>query len=102
MNRAALQTLIACALALVAGIDARNLRAISPRGEKTSPLTKNAAAEAPPANDPLALAMKTATGAKRWLLLVSAAEKATARDDDAAVRMLATHWAGLDPKQMFT
>jgi len=52
-----------------------------------------------------------ATGARRWLLLLEAAEKATAgdmpglirsvRDDSTAIRMLAARWAELDPKHMF-
>ena len=56
--------------------------------------------------------IRTATGAKRWLLLLSAAEHATAADmpamvrsvgtDSAAVRMLAARWAELDPKHMFS
>ena len=110
MNRAALNTLIASALALVAGVAAGSLRSFSPDRKRASYSGKDAP-ETPAANEPMARAMKTEMGAKRWLLLVSAAEKATARDmpgliraagdDSAAVRMLAAHWAGLDPKDMF-
>ncbi len=110
MNRAALNTIAASALALVAGVAAGSLRSISPDRKRASSSGKDAP-ETPQTNEPMARAMKTEMGAKRWLLLVSAAEKATARDmpgliraagnDSAAVRMLAGHWAVLDPKDMF-
>jgi hypothetical protein len=55
--------------------------------------------------------LKAAKGARRWLLLLSFAEKATAADiaalirsvgpDSTAVRMLAARWAELDPLHMF-
>ena len=113
MSRKSLTTGIAAAIALGAGFVAGNLRAPNGGGEKTQPLAKDAAIspEDSSANEPLALAVKSEVGAKRWLLLVAAAEKATAKempgiiraagDDDAATRMLAARWAELDPKHMF-
>jgi hypothetical protein len=110
MNRVTLNTIAACALALVAGFAAGSGRAFSPAGKGT-PSPAHATLETPQANEPLARAVKTEMGAKRWLLLVAAAETATANDmpgiiraagdDSAAVRMLAAHWAALDPKHMF-
>ena len=112
MNRSTLTTAIAAAVALVAGFAAGNLRTTTDSATPTPP-EKNVAppAEQPDINAPLAAALKTETGAKRWLLLVAAAEKATAKDmpgiiraaggDDAATRMLAARWAELDPKHMF-
>jgi hypothetical protein len=54
--------------------------------------------------------LKAAKGARRWLLLLSFAEKATAADmaaliysvgpDSTAIRMLAARWAELDPIHM--
>lgn len=113
MNRSTLTTAIAATVALVAGFAAGNLRTPAGSSNTTAPSAKNAAtpAEQPDINAPLAAALKTETGAKRWLLLVAAAEKATAKDmpgiiraaggDDAATRMLAARWAELDPKHMF-
>lgn len=60
----------------------------------------------------VAEAFRTETGAKRWLTLLSAAEKATAEEmpallrivgdeSAAATRMLAARWAELDPKHMW-
>ncbi len=113
MNRNTLNTTIACALALAGGVAAGSMRSGSSNKAAETPTRPNtAAAEAQPEiNEPLARAVNTETGAKRWLLLVSAAEKATpkdmlaiiraAGDDYAAVRMLGAHWANLDPKHMF-
>jgi hypothetical protein len=110
MNRNTLNTTIACAIALAAGVTAGAMR--SPSTTAKAPSTTNPAVEPQPEiNEPLARAVKTEMGAKRWLLLVSSAEKATAKDmlgiiraagdDYAAVRMLGAHWANLDPKHMF-
>ena len=112
MNRSTLTTAIAAAVALVAGFAAGKLR--TPTDGDTMPSSSKTAepsAEKPDVNEPLAAALKTETGAKRWLLLVAAAEKASANDmpgiiraaggDDAATRMLAARWAELDPKHMF-
>jgi hypothetical protein len=56
-------------------------------------------------------AIETEVGSKRWLLLASAAEKASPEDlealirrvgnDSAIVSMLCAHWASVDPKHMF-
>ena len=114
MNRAALQTVSGCLLALAIGASAA---LVLPRPSTTlAPLSQSPVAPAPepePQMDgPLATAYRTAIGAKRWLLLVSASERATAgemstlvrvaRDDPAAIRMLATRWAELDPSAMFS
>ena len=110
MNRTALQTLIGCPVALALGASASF---VLPRFSE-NPATQSA--PAPPSESqiegPLDAAYRSATGAKRWLLLVSAAEHATAaemstliriaRDDPAAVRMLAARWAELDPSAMFS
>jgi hypothetical protein len=55
--------------------------------------------------------IKAAKGARRWLLLLASAEKATAADmaalvrsvgkDSTAIRMLAARWAEIDPVHMF-
>jgi hypothetical protein len=119
MKRATTITIVASLLAVVLGAIAGGLRAPSTVQNKSSASTESdasdrvAVTERPrPPNDPLAEALKTETGAKRWLLLVCAAEKATALDmpglirvagnDSAAVRMLAARWAELDPHHMFT
>jgi hypothetical protein len=111
MNRAALTTTSACALALAAGVAAGSLRSFFPATDRSESPIEAAAFGTPSTDDPLTRAVRTETGAKRWLLLVSAAEKATAKDmpgiiraagdDPAAVRMLGAHWAALDAKHMF-
>jgi hypothetical protein len=65
----------------------------------------------PIADETLAQALKTETGARRWVLMFAALEKATAFDipgliraagnDSAMTRMLAARWAELDPLGMF-
>ncbi len=113
MNRATLHTGIACAFALLAGIAIGGRRPVFPSDESARASGRTAGRTAPPdaANSPLALAVKTETGAKGWLRLVAAAEKATAKDmpgiiraaggNYEAVRMLGMHWARLDPRHMF-
>ena len=115
MNRATLHTGIACALALLAllaGVVSGGRRPVFPPDESArASHTASRAATPDAANSPLALAVKTETGAKGWLRLAAAAEKATAKDmpgiiraaggNSEAVRMLATHWARLDPRHMF-
>jgi hypothetical protein len=59
----------------------------------------------------LAETLAKESGGKRWLLMLSAAEKASAQEmpelihaakgDDAMIRMLAARWAELDPVHMF-
>ncbi len=110
MKRATLQTIAFWGLALAAGVTLGSLRAFSP-GEEKGTRSTNPVKEPQLANEALTRAVRTGTGAKRWLLLVAAAEKATASempgiiraagDDYAAVQMLGAHWAGLDPKHMF-
>ena len=115
MNRTTLQTLIGCLLALVLGASAAFVRpqvSKDPAPIPSGPVAAPAADSESQVDSPLATAYRAAKGAKRWLLLVSAAEHATAgemstlirlaRDDQAAVRMLAAHWAELDPSGMFS
>ena len=118
MTRAHFTTLSGAAFALAVGAFAAKMR---------EPFSQNTAADAAPpipvktampapapgraASDPLARALQTETGAKRWLLLLAATEKADATDmpgliravgeDSAAIRMLAARWADLDPSHMF-
>ena len=113
MNRVTLNTIFACALTLVVGVAAGAMHRVSPGGERRSLPAMGAgeAVQKTNVNEPLARAVKTEMGAKRWLLLVAAAEKATAKDmpgiiraagdNYEAVRMLGTHWARLDAKHMF-
>ena len=112
MNRATLHTGIACALALLAGVAIGGRQAVFPPVESArASHTASRAATPDAANSPLAIAVKTETGAKGWLRLVAAAEKATAKDmpgiiraaggNYEAVRMLGMHWARLDPRHMF-
>jgi hypothetical protein len=113
MNRTTLTTIIGCLLALALGVSAAFV--VPHSAGPAAPSAKVDDAPVPDTDDaiegPLATAYRTATGAKRTLLLVSAAEHATAaemstliriaRGDDAAVRMLAVRWAELDPSGMF-
>lgn len=113
MNRATLHTVIAGAVALAAGAAIGSMRPLSPSRHSghTHAQTPSETALRDAANSQFARALKNETGAKRTLLLVAAAEKATAKEmpgilraagnDYQAVRMLATHWATLDPKHMF-
>ena len=116
MTRAHFITLIGAALALALGALAAKMR--EPFSTDTAPATPAAFAKptmpAPApgrsVSDPLAHALQTETGAKRWLLLLAATEKAGASDmpglirtvaaDSSAVRMLAARWADLDPSHM--
>jgi hypothetical protein len=116
MNRTTLQTLIGCVLGLVLGASAAfvgpQISSSSPAPHPVAPSATSVPESDTQIDGPLATAYRAATGAKRWLLLVSAAEHATAaemstlirmaRDDQAAVRMLAAHWAELDPAGMFS
>lgn len=112
MNRATIHTGIACALALLAGVAIGGRRAVFPPEDNAlTSRTVGKAVTPDPGNSPLALAVKNETGAKGWLRLVAAAEKATAKDmpgiiraaggNSEAVRMLGIHWARLDPRHMF-
>ena len=121
-SRNAIYTFIGCFLALALGAAAGSLQRKVPATRTTlaSPSTPQ---PVPSREGPLPAAetqldpsfaeeIRTASGAKRWLLLLSAAEQATAADmpamirsvgtDAAAVRMLAARWAELDPKHMFS
>ena len=99
--RPAAETLRATASAPVAASSSETEAAL-PAGVARSRLTLDG---------PLAEACRTATGARRWLLLMSASERATAEemrtlmrivsDDPAALRALAERWAELDPLAMF-
>ena len=128
MDRRITQTVIGAVLALVVGAAAGSIRAISTTAqereaagsaalERTSQNSAKPDAEnrAPVDNGRysdqiFAEKIRNATGPNRWLLLLSAAENATAqdmpgllraaRDDNAAIRMLAARWAELDPKHM--
>jgi hypothetical protein len=125
MSRGILQTLIGCLLALAVGVIAailpvpRNRRVAIPAHNPT-PLPAFAPGAGPDASpatrprnpgDDIGEALRNATGANRWPLLLSAAEKATAQempdllrvvaDDPAAIRLLAARWVELDPKHMF-
>lgn len=122
-SRATAYTAIGCLLALALGAAAGSWRRFVPAAPAHSARSAPTPAQAPPRAAPLPAAeteldptfaeeIGTATGAKRWLLLLSAAEHATAADmpamirsvgtDAAAVRMLAARWAELDPKHMFS
>jgi hypothetical protein len=114
MNRSTQQTLFGGLIAL--GIGASAAYVLPHSSKPASTPASSAAAPVSETEDliegPLATAYRSATGAKRWLLLVSAAEHATAaemstliriaRDDSAAVRMIAARWAELDPVGMFS
>ena len=114
MNRTTLQTLIGCPVALALGTSAAFV--LPHFSDSPAPPSTSAVAPAPKLETqiegPLAAAYRTATGAKRTLLLVSAAEHASAaemstliriaRDDPAAIQMLAARWAELDPSAMFS
>lgn len=123
MNRSTLHTLIGCALALAVGAAAGSIsifrpgsstapNAAPPAGLAPAPLPALAAIPRRPAYAALGETLRTASGANRWLQLLSAAESATAADmpeliatvgdDSTAVRMLAARWAELDPQHMFT
>jgi hypothetical protein len=115
MNRSTLHVTFAC----VGGLAMGGLAAGWPWFAQPEPPRAPAAATAPAApavptprtaSAALAEAVRTADGERRWLLLASAAEHATAQDmpalirlageDSGAVSMLATRWAELDPKHM--
>ncbi len=114
MNRSTFLTILGCPLALVLGASAAFVFPHS----STEPAPHPASIPAPKSEPgpqiagPLAEAYRSATGAKRWLLLVSASERATAAEmstlvriageDSAALRMLAARWAELDPSGMFS
>lgn len=110
MNRARLQAAAACALVFVLGVAAGALRPSSARKIAAGTTASTTNARLTSAYEPLARALERETGAKRWLLTVSIAEHATVRDmpsiiralgnDEAAVRLLGTRWAELDPKDM--
>ena len=110
MNRDTHHTITGCIVAIALGGVIGAMRSSSRTAEPIRPTPSNA--ETPSINEPLARAMKTETGAKRWLLLVAASEHAAAQDmpgllravgdDEAAQAMIVTHWAKLNPKHMFT
>src|SRR6185295_14259440 len=94
MNRATIITICGSVLALLLGAIAGTSRAPLAGQSRPSPSDKLDASnriketERPrPTNDPLADALRTETGAKRWLLLVCAAEKATALDMPGLIRI---------------
>ncbi len=111
MTRAHFTTIAGAVLALGFGAFAAKMR--EPFSTNTAPAKPAMPAPKPgrAASESLAHALKTETGAKRWLLLLAATEKADASDmpgliravgdDSAAVRMLAARWADLDPSHMF-
>ncbi len=115
MTRAHFTTLAGGALAL--GIGAVAAKMSEPAPAIVPPLVEPAKSAMPvPArgrtvSESFAAALQKETGGKRWLLLLAATEKADASDmpgliravgvDSAAVRMLAAHWADLDPSHMF-
>ena len=114
MKRTTLQTLIGCLLSLGLGAFAAFVLphfSASPKPPSTNTSTTATTTERQ-IESPLAEAYRSATGAKRWLLLVSAAERASAaemstliriaKDDPAAIQMLAARWAELDPSGMFS
>ena len=113
MNRSALQTLAGCGIALAVGVFAGWLRPhftehASSSADARPPIPD--AAPRRPIDDDFSKAMRTETGAQRWLTLLSAAEHASAADmpglvraaehDPAILRTLAARWAALDPKHM--
>lgn len=122
MKRSSLQTLVGCVLSLslgaaLAGFRSQPRTEISP--DRAQPEQSKVALQQPTAgqvqlpepDEVLVQAMKTEKGAKRWLVMFSAVEKATAfdmpaliraaGDDPAMSRMLAARWAELDPRGMF-
>lgn len=122
-TRATSYTLGACLLALVIGALAGSLYSSKPAEIHTR--IPDAAAESTAArpaltaepgtsmiNESAIHEIQAATGTRRWLLLLSMAEKATAADmpelirsvgdDSAAINILAVRWAELDPKHMFS
>jgi hypothetical protein len=131
MNRSTLYTVIGCVFALALGAVAGSMRVFVHTDAPTEPQNgrplvageprpSSSAGGAPkdgtamPRRDfdeAIGEAIRAETGAKRWLLLLSAAEKASAQDmpalirmvgeDSVAIRMLGARWAELDPKHMF-
>ena len=113
MTRSHYTTIAAGALALAAGAFAARMRDPVSTNAVTAATAKPVMSIPAPGRGvsaPLAQALKTETGAKRWLLLLAAAEKADASDmpgliravgaDSSAVRMLAARWADVDPSHM--
>jgi hypothetical protein len=86
-------------------------RTSSPAPRHAPPTGSTAGSANAEANDAFVEAVRTSSGARRWLLLLGAAEKSSAADmprlifaargDSAALRMLAARWAELDPQHMF-
>lgn len=124
--RPVLVTLASCAVAFGAGAIFAGIPHFFPTSSPETPGTaiqaesvnpgpnrvvSGIAVQASFSEESVAEAFRTETGAKRWLTLLSAAEKATAEEmpallriagnDGAAVRMLASRWAELDPKHMW-
>jgi hypothetical protein len=132
MNRTTLHTVTGSFVALLIGAAAARLPTHFPgEGNKTASAQERAAASSNTSATPnpssavkretatsardveesLARSFRGETGARRWLVLLSAAENARAEDmpglirmagtDSATVRMLGARWAELDPKHMF-
>nr|MDQ3623506.1 hypothetical protein [Verrucomicrobiota bacterium] len=123
MNRTTLHILAGCLLSLTLGVAAGSFRgaltAKSPaRLSLQAPVQPNSPSTPPPNiapstyRDSFIQAVRTEKGAKRWLLLLSATEKATPEElsalirdvgeDSAAMRIIAARWAELDPRHMFS
>ena len=113
MNRDTLHTLAGCGIALAVGAIVGSL----PIADRTLPITngKLPAVDVAPARTYDAAfteSIRTATGAERWLTLLSATGQAAAADmpgliriaknDPAMIRMLAARWVALDPHHMFS
>jgi hypothetical protein len=127
MQRSTLYTivagLIALALGAVAGASRSTARISAPEDRtgdvpKTphhngtaTPMETHQAVPPPRFAPGLAETLEKETGGRRWLLMLSAAEKASAQEmpeliqaakgDSAMIRMLAARWAELDPVHMF-
>ena len=126
VGRATVGTVFACLIAMALGGFAGAMRptriaSFAPPSAATDP-PRTHATGAPTSGTPsivtpsrfspaLAERLQVETGAKRWLLMLSAVEKATAQEmpelisaaggDSAMIRMLAARWAELDPVHMF-
>jgi hypothetical protein len=114
MQRSTLYTIGGCVLALGIGAAAATWRvqdSLPATSPTAVPAQEELSAGARSIDPKLAQDLKAEKGAKRWLLLLSAAEHATAKEmpgliraagnDSAAARMLGARWAELDPMHMF-
>ena len=103
MSRAALQTLSGCLLALAIGASAAFMRPRSftnSAAPPSSPAVAPAPESEPQIDGPLATAYRSATGAKRWLLLVSASERATAGEMSTLIRTASIRMAAGSSRAM--